>query len=126
MSSIPQQPCDAAKEGSAPALTFEQALAEIQSVLESLEDGSTGLEESLQRFERGTTLLRQCYAMLESAERRIELLTGRDADGRAVTVPFDADATHQPQQPQARRRSRRAAAEESSAKEPPQPGDSLF
>lgn len=93
--------------------TFEAALAELQQVLESLEDGSVGLEESLQRFERGTALLRHCYALLESAERRIEILTGRDADGNPVTAPFDSEATHQPEQPKAGRRRRRPASEPS-------------
>jgi exodeoxyribonuclease VII small subunit len=94
--------------------TFEAALAEIQQVLESLEDGSVGLEESLQRFERGTALLRHCYALLESAERRIEILTGRDADGTPTTALFDSEATHQPEQPKAGRRRRRIAPEPAS------------
>lgn len=97
--------------------TFEAALAEIQQVLESLEDGSVGLEESLQRFERGTALLRHCYTLLESAERRIEILTGRDAEGNPVTAPFDSQATHQPEQPKAGRRKRRPDVE------PPPPED---
>ena len=118
--SSPRSPC--AADNVVPALpaggpTFEAALAEIQQVLESLEDGSVGLEESLQRFERGTALLRHCYALLESAERRIEILTGRDADGNPTTAPFDDQATHQPAQPQAGRRKRRASAE------PPPPED---
>jgi exodeoxyribonuclease VII small subunit len=103
--------------GSPRGPTFEAALAEIQQVLESLEDGSVGLEESLQRFERGTALLRHCYELLESAERRIEILTGRDAQGQPVTAAFDSEATHQPEQPKAGRRPRRHG------HGPPQPDD---
>jgi exodeoxyribonuclease VII small subunit len=107
---------DAARPVSRSGPTFEAALAEIEQVLESLEDGTVGLEESLQRFERGTALLRHCHALLEEAERRIEILTGRDADGNPVTAPFDSQATHQPDQPQAGRRRRRSP-------EPPPPED---
>jgi exodeoxyribonuclease VII small subunit len=108
-------------------LTFEAALAEIQQVLDDLENGAIGLEESLQRFERGTALLRRCHALLESAERRIELVTGRTADGQLLTAPFDSAATHQPEQPQAGRRRRRTGDTPPPVEEPPaESGASLF
>ena len=72
---------------------FEDALAELQQIVTTLEDGSTGLEASLERFERGVGLLRDCYRTLENVERRIETLTGFDDDGQPVTEPFDATAT---------------------------------
>ena len=73
-------------------LSFEQALGELQQVVDELEEGSVGLEESMRRFERGTALLRHCYGLLEHAEQRIEILTGRDAAGNVETAPFDASA----------------------------------
>lgn len=100
-------------------LTFEAALAEIQQVLDDLEHGTIGLEESLQRFERGTALLRRCHALLQSAERRIEVVTGRTPDGQLLTAPFDDAATHQPEQPQAGRRRRRSGDTPPPAEEPP-------
>jgi exodeoxyribonuclease VII small subunit len=51
------------------------------------------LAESLARYEQGVKLLKNCYAELEKAERRIELLTGIDASGNAVVAPFDDSAT---------------------------------
>ena len=41
-----------------PPLRFEQALAELESILRELEDGTTSLEDALERYERGVGLLR--------------------------------------------------------------------
>ena len=68
--------------------TFEAALAELEEVLRDLEDGSTGLEESLARYERGVGLLKRCYGELRLAEQRILKLTGADEEGRPLTEPF--------------------------------------
>ncbi|HEV3436854.1 MAG TPA: exodeoxyribonuclease VII small subunit [Gemmata sp.] len=72
-----------------PPLPFEQALAELESVLRELEDGTTNLEESLARYERGVGLLRQCYAQLRDAEQKVKLLAGLTDDGGAELQPFD-------------------------------------
>ncbi len=92
--------------------TFEAALAELQRIVADLENGSVGLEESLARFERGVALLKTCYATLEQAEQRIELLVGVGADGTPLTQPFDASATANADAPTAgRRRSRKTKAD---------------
>ena len=72
---------------------FEAALDELRDIVADLEGGSLGLEASLVRFEAGVSLLKTCQATLNDAERRVELLTGEDADGNPVTEPFDASAT---------------------------------
>ena len=72
---------------------FEQLLAELQQIVADLEDGEQGLEESMQKFEVGTGLLKTCYNILAQAEQRIEILTGLDRDGNPVTEPFDSTAT---------------------------------
>ena len=79
-------------------------MTDLQQVVADLEEGEIGLEESMSRFEQGMTLLRRCYSLLEDAEQRIEILSGRDADGNAVTEPFDASATHETSAPRAGRR----------------------
>ena len=92
--------------------TFETALAELQRIVSDLENGSVGLEESLAQFERGVTLLKTCYATLERAEQRIELLVGAKPDGSPLTEPFDASATANADAPTAgRRRVRKAKPE---------------
>ncbi len=68
--------------------SFEAALASLEAIVHDLEDGDLGLAEALARYEQGIKHLRHCYDLLEQAERKIELLTGIDAEGRAKTMPF--------------------------------------
>jgi exodeoxyribonuclease VII small subunit len=72
---------------------FEAALRQLQQIVTELEDGSISLEQSLLRFEEGIHLLRGCYQVLETAEQKIELLTGWDAQGSPLTSSFDSTAT---------------------------------
>jgi exodeoxyribonuclease VII small subunit len=72
--------------------TFEDALLRLDAIVHELEDGDLGLELSLARYEEGVKHLKACYQALEQAERRVELLTGVDADGNPVGQPFDAEA----------------------------------
>ena len=74
-------------------LTFEQALAQLEQIVRELEDGQTGLEEALARYETGVRLLKRCYHHLSQAEQRILLLTGQDEAGQPITQPFDHTAT---------------------------------
>jgi exodeoxyribonuclease VII small subunit len=72
-----------------PVSTFESSVLELERILRQLEDGSTTLESSLTQYERGVTLLRQCYDQLRSAEQKILLLSGGDAAGGANLQPFE-------------------------------------
>jgi exodeoxyribonuclease VII small subunit len=56
---------------------FESAIAELESIVKTLEDGDLPLEKSLALFERGIQLSRFCHSRLEEAERRVEILTER-------------------------------------------------
>jgi exodeoxyribonuclease VII small subunit len=56
---------------------FESALAELETIVKTLEDGQLTLEQSLENFERGIELSRYCHTRLEEAERRVEILTER-------------------------------------------------
>ena len=56
---------------------FESAIAELEKIVKTLEDGDLALEKSLQLFERGVQLSRFCHAQLEAAERRVEILNER-------------------------------------------------
>jgi exodeoxyribonuclease VII small subunit len=74
--------------------SFETALGQLEAIVHDLEEGELGLEQALARYETGIKLLKQCYGLLEHAERRIEQLAGVDAAGNAVTEPFeDAPST---------------------------------
>jgi len=72
---------------------FEESLAELEAIVADLEGGDLGLSDALARYEDGVRRLKQCHAQLQAAERRIELLSGVDADGNPVTTPFDDTAT---------------------------------
>lgn len=56
---------------------FESAIAELESIVKTLEEGDLALEKSLALFERGVQLSRFCHSKLEEAERRVELLNER-------------------------------------------------
>jgi exodeoxyribonuclease VII small subunit len=75
------------------APSFEGAIVQLQSIVAQLEDGSLPLEESMEQFERGISLLRNCYQVLEKSEQRIEVLTSVAEDGTVETEAFDASAT---------------------------------
>ena len=53
-------------------LDFEQAMAELESLVGRMEQGEVPLEESLKAFERGRALVDRCKSILDDAERRIE------------------------------------------------------
>jgi exodeoxyribonuclease VII small subunit len=74
------------------SLTFEQALTRLDELVHDLEDGATGLEEALGRYEEGVGLLKRCYAQLRAAEQRILLLTGVDEEGQPILQPFQPAA----------------------------------
>src|SRR4051794_19249282 len=56
------------KSTNAPAPDLEKSLAELETIVESLENGDLSLDESLKQFERGVALTRQCQAALRAAE----------------------------------------------------------
>ena len=68
------------------SLDFEQALAELESLVERLERGDLPLEEALSTFERGVELTRRCQNSLKAAQQRVEILLKRN--GQPDTEPF--------------------------------------
>jgi exodeoxyribonuclease VII small subunit len=70
--------------------SFEQALQQLEQIVQKLEKGELPLEDSLKLYEDGIRLSRLCHGKLEEAEGRIEVLL-KDARGEPVT-----DAAGQP------------------------------
>ena len=71
-------------------MTFEEAMAELERVVDTLERGDVALEESIRLYERGAELKTHCEARLKAAEEKVEALT-LDAQGAPKgTTPFDA------------------------------------
>jgi exodeoxyribonuclease VII small subunit len=71
-----------------PEPSFEQALARLESLVESMESGDIALAELVDKFTEGTRLVQQCEARLKEAELKIEQLQ-RSRDG-IVAEPFAA------------------------------------
>jgi exodeoxyribonuclease VII small subunit len=55
-------------------MTFEQATEELESIIERIESGEIGLEESLTERRRGDALIKRCRAVLDAAEQELEEL----------------------------------------------------
>ena len=74
---------------SAKGVDFERALDELEKLVERMEEGELGLEESLKLYERGIELSKACQKALDAAEKRIRVLS--EKDGEARLEPFEAD-----------------------------------
>ncbi|MEA2080081.1 MAG: exodeoxyribonuclease VII small subunit [Pseudomonadota bacterium] len=68
---------------------FETALAELEALVEKMEQGDLSLDESLKQFERGVQLTRACQQALKEAEQKVQILL--EKDGQASLEPFDSD-----------------------------------
>lgn len=66
--------------------SFEKSLAELEQLVSKMESGELALEESLQAFEQGIKLTRQCQEALTNAEQRVQLLL--EQNGQSVAQPF--------------------------------------
>ncbi|HEY8410685.1 MAG TPA: exodeoxyribonuclease VII small subunit [Pyrinomonadaceae bacterium] len=71
------------------ARTFEASLEALERIVQQLESGDLPLEKSLELFEQGIRLSRECQERLSQAERRIEVLL-RDNQGRPVVTNYTA------------------------------------
>ncbi|MFL6586764.1 MAG: exodeoxyribonuclease VII small subunit [Luteimonas sp.] len=85
---MPKKP--AAAETS-PVADFENALTQLETLVERMEGGELSLEESLGAYERGVGLYRRCQQALEDAELRVKLLSDPASPERAQ--PFGDAAT---------------------------------
>jgi len=70
------------------ALSFEQALAELEKIVAELESGKTDLEQSIKAYERGAQLKAHCEAKLKEAQLRVEKIVIGPA-GQAGVEPAD-------------------------------------
>lgn len=66
---------------------LEQALEDLEAIVEQLERGEMSLDESLKAFEQGVRLTRQCQTILATAEQKVQQLIEQNGETRAV--PFD-------------------------------------
>ncbi len=69
-----------AEPAPAEQLSYEQAFAELETIIQRLENEQPSLEEALQLYERGQALAQRCAALLDQAELRVRQLSGNDLD----------------------------------------------
>ncbi len=70
-------------------MSFEEALAELEGIVQRLERGQLDLEASIAAYERGTLLRQHCAEKLRQVQLRVEKLA-LDREGRPKLVPFEA------------------------------------
>jgi exodeoxyribonuclease VII small subunit len=66
---------------------FEKSLQHLEKIVSNMESGELGLEESLEQFEKGIKLAKNCQDTLVNAELRVEQLV--EKNGLQQTVPFE-------------------------------------
>lgn len=69
-----------------PATFFEEAMDELEKLVETMEQGDISLEESLKAFERGVKLTRTCQQALQEAEQKVQILL--EKNGQHTLEPF--------------------------------------
>lgn len=83
--------------------SFENSLAELEKIVRQLEDGDLSLEDSLELFENGVKLSRECRERLTQAERRIEILV-EDANGNPALQDIGREVSDEEKLPKVRKR----------------------
>lgn len=77
-----------AKKNQQPPKTFEEGISELEKILQQIETGQSGLEESLGLYERGMFLIQHCRTILAGAEKQIEQIT-KGPDGTLSSEPME-------------------------------------
>jgi exodeoxyribonuclease VII small subunit len=65
-------------------LGFEDAIQQLEDLIDQIESGDIGLEESLKRYEQGSALIKRCRAILDGAQEKIAELTAGPDGGLTV------------------------------------------
>jgi exodeoxyribonuclease VII small subunit len=71
---------------------FEASLKELEEIVEQLEKGDLKLDETLAKYEMGIKIYKRCYQILESTEKKINVLL-KDRDGETYTEEFNLGKT---------------------------------
>jgi exodeoxyribonuclease VII small subunit len=72
--------------------TFEQAMRQLEQIVQDLESGEMPLEKALKKFEEGIELSKFCTEKLDETEKRITILV-RDSGGKVSEMPFEPGQT---------------------------------
>ncbi len=72
-------------------MTYEQAVAALESSIEKIEEGTIGLEQSIASYRYGTALIKRCREVLDKAEQEIEMLDGAHNESSSASPPADEE-----------------------------------
>jgi len=70
--------------------TYEETFADLAGIVDALEGDDLPLEEALKKYEEGVKALRECYGVLQAAEKKIMKLA-KDAKGHLAEIPFEPE-----------------------------------
>ena len=92
MKSKPQKTENISNAASDSLPDFEKSLAELEVLVDRLEQGDVPLEEALKTFERGVALTRQCQTALRVAQQKVEVLLTRNGEETLAPLLDEEDA----------------------------------
>jgi exodeoxyribonuclease VII small subunit len=70
-------------------MDFEKKLERLEQIVQKMEKGDLGLEESLKIFEEGIKLSRDCHGQLNEAQEKVKKLVNIDSEGNVLTEDFE-------------------------------------
>ena len=85
-----------AKKQTQKNVKFEDAIRQLESIIDQVESGEIGLEEALDQYETGMGLIKHCKGILTKAEAKIAKLT-EDANGKMVVEGEQVQAEAEPE-----------------------------
>ena len=75
------------------SIDFEEALDQLEELVEDMENGDLTLEESLKAFEQGIKLTRECQTALSQAEQKVQLLIEENGKLKSIDITNSDDQT---------------------------------
>ena len=87
---MPGKKKSATRDKAPAGVPFEKALGDLEAIVRRLESEDLGIEEAMAEYEKGLASLGACRAILDEAERKLEVLVREDG-GKAVTKPFSPE-----------------------------------
>lgn len=82
---------DAKTQTDVSALSFEEALKQLETIVRELEQGNVPLERSIEMYERGAVLRKHCDDLLKAAEAKVEKIQLAQDGSPGGTAPLDAN-----------------------------------
>lgn len=77
-------------------MSFEEAMGQLEKIVEQIASGKIGLEETMDRYEHGMELVKKCRSILERAEQRMEVLSESNGGLQATALEQTSDEDVKP------------------------------